>query len=487
MNRIWRRLTGSELIIHPGETPPVEMSAAYPPMSSLESIGMHNETLRAQIENIELGFDHFESVKGAFRGLLSPLAELLLDLETTKKHAYETSMKLDLLRDAHESLSARHQTMLGEFDALAEDRNAQQRENRELQQRTLRLEATLTAAQAEFRDATAAKERIDRLFEVEKRRTAARDDEIGRLKAQLVSNDETIAGLELSLKAAGDEGALMAREHATLRDSHQNLIASFDAVSQRVVDYESLNDQNGHRIGELEQGLSNEQSKHAALRAKHLEHLERSRSEISTLSNAIQAVRGRADVAEKILGETRGQFREKTDELRAAERRLLENAIQIDGLEKSARAAKDDLVAVNDRVAGGERIRLGLSDQVNNLSNTLKSKEIALQAATDKIEQLSARFEEAAKGAQRDGEESARAYAALKEAFDREHAERNLAEGALQASRAERQLTRRLSPVIGEGRGAFPAVRLSDETAPDSGLPPPPSNVTQLPSARALL
>jgi chromosome segregation ATPase len=487
MNRIWRRLTGSELIIHPGGAPPAEISPPYPPVSSLESVGMHNETLRAQIENIELGFDHFESVKGAFRGLLSPLAELLLDLETTKKQTHETTMKLDLLRDAHESLRARHQTTLGEFDALVEDHNAQQRDNRELQQFALRLETALSAAQAELRDVAAAKERIDRLLDVEKRRTAARDDEIGRLKTQFVSNDETIAGLELSVKTAADDGALLARENATLRDAHLSLSNGFDAVSQRVADCESQIDQNGHRIGELEQGLSSEQIKHAALRAKHLEHLERSRSEISTLSNAVQAVRGRADVAEKILGETRGQLRDKTDILRAAERRLLENAIQIDGLEKSVKAAREDVVTVNERLAAAERIRLGLSDQANNLGNSLKSREIALQTATAKIEQLSARFEEAAKAAQRDREESARAYAALKEKFDREHAERNLAEGALQASRAERQLTRRLSPMINETRGAFSAVRQPDDAAPDSDLPPPPSNITQLPSARAVL
>jgi chromosome segregation ATPase len=467
---------GSEETPRTEVAPRAEISPPrYSPVATLEAIGMHNETLRAQIENVELGFDHFESVKNSFRSLLSPLSELLEDFEATKKRSHETKMKLDLLQDAHDALGARHRATLGEFDSAVEDRNAQQRENRELQQRAQRFEASLSETQGELRDVVAAKEKLERLLEIETRQTTAHAEEIERFKAQLAANDQTIASLELSHKSAGDKAILLGQENATLRESWQSLSGSFDAASQRIADFESTIEQNAHRIAELEQALTNEQSKHAGLRARHLEHVERSRAEIAGLGNTVQGVRGRADVAEKILAEARAQLREKIDELRAAERRLLENGIQIDALEKSLRTMKDDLSAANERIAGSERLRLGLADQVNSLGNALKIRDTALHSATAKVEHLTARLDDAAKAAQRDREEWERRTAALREAFEREHAQRNLAEGALQASRAERQQTRR-APTIGDGRGDL--ARQVEDAAGS-----PPSNVTQLPRA----
>jgi crescentin len=478
MARIWGR-SGRSLTVSGGaETPQSEIAPPrYSPIASLETIGMHNETLRLQIESIELGFDHFEAVKGSFRGLLSPLSDLLADFEATKKRAHETKLKLNLLQDAHEALGARHKSALAEFDTVAEDRNAQQRENRELQQRAQRSETALAETQSELRDVAAARERLERLLESETRQTAARVEEVERLKTQLTSNDESIAGFEIAMKAAADEKALLSQDYAALHESWQTLSSKCDMVSQQFADAESSIDERDHRIAELEQALIGERTNHAGLRAKHLEHVERSRSEIAALGNTIQAVRGRADVAEKLLGDARGQLREKIDELRGAERRLLESGIQIDGLEKNARAMKDDLAAANERIASAERIRFDLADRANNLGNSLKSREAALRAAASKAEQLTARLEEAAKTALRDREEADRRALALKEAFEREHSARTLAEGALQASRAELQQARRSPAAASEIR--------QPEEGGENGGPPPPNNVTQLPRAGA--
>jgi predicted nucleic acid-binding Zn-ribbon protein len=139
-------------------------------------------------------------------------------------------------------------------------------------------------------------------------------------------------------------------------------------------------------------------------------------------------------------------LREKIEELRAAERRLLESGIQVDALEKSARAHKDDLAAANERIAGTERMRGALIDQVNALNETVRAKEAALQSATRTIEQLTVRLEEATSGRQRVKEELERRTAALQDEIAHVRAERQLADGALEASRAERQQARRAAP-----------------------------------------
>jgi chromosome segregation ATPase len=267
----------------------------------------------------------------------------------------------------------------------------------------------------------------------------------------------------------------LSQENATLRDSAQNLGSSLEASSRRVADCESLLEQGQHRLATLEQALAEEQSAHASLRAKHLDYVERTRSETATLSNTVHAVRGRVDVTNKILDQTRAQLREKIDELRAAERRLLESGIQVDALEKGARALRDDLAAVNERIVGTERVREALVDQVNGLSEAGRVKEAALQSALRTVEQLTARVEEATNARQRAKDELERRTAALQDEITRVRAERQLADGALEASRTERQQARRVAPPGADAhREATSAIETVEAT-------PLQSNVTKLP------
>jgi chromosome segregation ATPase len=494
MAKFWDRLVSAgvsdeEHTERPAEIAPAASAPApqerYSANATLESIGMQNENLRTQIEEIERGFEQFDAVKGSFRSLLSPLSDLLADFEATKARMRETKIKLGALQESHEGLKARHSASVGELDAIAETRNALLRENREFQQRVQRLEGQLSEAQLDVRDTASAKEKLERLLSVETRQTASLVEEVKRVKDELEGKDQHLATLELSLKTDSDTNALLAQEHATLRASSQIIANSLDAANRRVSECEALIEQAKHRNTELERALAGEQAAHTSLRSKHLEHVERSRSETAGLGNTIQAVRGRADTAEKILAEARGQLREKIEELRSAERRLLEGGIKLDSLEKGARSLKEDLAAANERIAGTERVRGSLVDQVNSLTESARTKDAALQTATRKVEQLSARLEELTRDGQRAREEWERSAAALREEVERERAERNLAEGALHASRVERQQARRAPPPTNDARSESTSTLAPSETGePTSGQQ---SNVTLLPRAASLL
>jgi chromosome segregation ATPase len=457
----------------------------YSPNASLEAIGMQNETLRSQFEEVEHGFAHLDQVRSLFHGLLSPISELLGEFEAAKACLHETKIKHGFLDDAHQGLSARHAAALEERDLVSEARNAAQRDNRELAQRAQRLDAALNEARLELRVCEAAKDKFERLFDAEARQTAGQADEIRRLKDELSSKDLSLANLEHSLKMANDQGALLAQENGALREASQDLSTSLETASRRIADYESRvaeyeaqADQIRLRITALEQALSEEQSAHTTLRAKHLEHVERSRSEASALANTVHAVRGRVDVTNRILDQTRGQLREKIEELRAAERQLLDNGIQIDVLERATRAQKDDLAAANERIAGTERMRGALVDQVNALTESVRAKEAALQSAARTVEQLTARLEEATNGRQRAKEEWERRAATLQDEIARMRAERQLADGALEASRAERQQARRPPPTAGDA--------LREAAAPVAPRPSQQTNVTKLSRSGAL-
>ena len=408
---------------------------------TLELIGMRNEALRAQFQQIGDGLASVERAREQFQALLPPLSDLLVEFETCKARLQELKTKHALIEDAHASLNARHAATQAEREAAAGRRRRPARQSRAAPA-VQRVETALAAAQSDQREGAAAREKIERAFEAESRRAATQTDEIGRLRGELAARDQSLAKVELALKEASDQAALAAQDNVSLRENGKAQAERLEAALRRIAEGETTAERDKQRIAALEQALADEQGAHANLRAKHLDHVERTRAEISALANSVHAVRGRVDVTNKLLDQTRAQFREKVEELRAAERRVLECDIQIDALEKSERALKEDLAAANDHMAGVDHMRASLVDQVNSLNEAVRVKDAALQAATRNGEVLAARLDESAAAARRAKEEADRRTASMHEEIVRLRSERQLADGALEASRVERREAR---------------------------------------------
>ena len=104
--------------------------------------------------------------------MLTPLADLFADYETSRARLHEVKTKHALLEDTHGALNARYGSALAERDATAELAAAEKRENRELRQRLQRAETTLAATQTEGREGAATREKLERALETESRRAA---------------------------------------------------------------------------------------------------------------------------------------------------------------------------------------------------------------------------------------------------------------------------------------------------------------------------
>ena len=403
---------------------------------------MRNEALRAQFQQVGDGLASAERAREQFHALLPPLSDLLVEFETCKARLQELKTKHALVVDAHATLNARHAATQAEREAAAAAAAASQRDNRELRQRLQRVETALAAAQSEMREGAAAREKTERALETESRRAATQVNEIGRLRGELAARDQSLAKAELALKEATDQGALAAQDNVSLRETGKSQAERLEAALRRIAEDEATAERDKQRIAALEQAFADEQGAHANLRAKHLDHVERTRAEISALANSVHAVRGRVEVTNKLLDQARAQFREKVEELRAAERRVLECDIQIDALEKSERALKEDLAAASDHAAGVDRMRGALVDQVNTLNEAVRAKDVALQAATRNGETLSARLDDAAAANRLAKEEAERRFTTLQEEIVRLCVEQQLSDGALEASRVERREAR---------------------------------------------
>ncbi len=87
-------------------------------------------------------------------------------------------------------------------------------------------------------------------------------------------------------------------------------------------------------------------------------------------------------------------------------------------------------------------MRATLVDQVNTLNEAVRVKDAALVGATRNGEALAARLEDGAAATRRAKEEAERRVASMQEEIVRLRSERQLADGALEASRVERREAR---------------------------------------------
>ena len=200
---------------------------------TLEAIGMRNEALRAQFQQVGDGLASAERAREQFHALPPPLSDRLVEFETCKTRLQELKTKHALIENAHASLNARYAATQAEREAAGAAAAASQRDNRELRQRLQRVETALAAAQSETREGAAAREKTERALETESRRAATQVNEIGRLRGELAARDQSLAKVELAFKEGSDQGALAAQDNVSLRETGNAQAERLEAALRR--------------------------------------------------------------------------------------------------------------------------------------------------------------------------------------------------------------------------------------------------------------
>jgi hypothetical protein len=86
---------------------------------TFSSIGRRNETLRAQLESMELSFRDIESIRTQFHDALSSIDQTLIEIERTKVAHLEADRKVEGLTAAYERLEKDRAGVMVERDQLA--------------------------------------------------------------------------------------------------------------------------------------------------------------------------------------------------------------------------------------------------------------------------------------------------------------------------------------------------------------------------------
>jgi crescentin len=174
-------------------------------------------------------------------------------------------------------------------------------------------------------------------------------------------------------------------------------------------------------------------------------------------------------VTEKILTQTREQLRDRTEELKAAERMAREALIEKTGFERRMQAAEQELQRQTAHAAENNEARIELDERCEMLTKAIAAKDALLQRADnrasmllERIDQLTHRFDEERSALETTNKK-------LWEDLQREKSERALAQGALDTARRSRIDTERELARIHKDRRA--ATDLEDDgpaVAPDA-------------------
>lgn len=290
-------------------------------------LGESNEALRNLLIDTGRQITALDDVKDAFRELVGPIGAALHALEQEKADNAG-------LRNALAELRADHEAMRAEFHA-AEKRAAElARDNQSLCQA---LELAQQAAGSLEHD------RDELTGEI-----AAARAEVGNLRNQLAQETASARGLRKANDILVDhangadkrivelqaDGALMREKLSLIETDKRSLQAALNQTLAESVRLSRSQTESGSalaaartRLEQMQRSLASSESERAALCAARDEANERHQSEAYALNLQLEAMRSRAATAEKLLSEVRQNLVARTEEVRVAERKVVDASI----------------------------------------------------------------------------------------------------------------------------------------------------------------
>jgi chromosome segregation ATPase len=438
-----------------GEATPKSLKVAR----TFDSIGRRNESLRAQLDAVEISFRNIEAIRSQFYDALPPIDQTLAEIERTKVAHLEAERKLEALSDAHERLRGEHASLALERSGLTVKHEELLGRVKELEKAIGAADAACSEARAALADRNAKLERTERELEDNRRRLHTVSEQLPALRAEFAAKEKRLQEVEQQRANLMDQHNLSTQENHSLRTRIEEFVGNGSKLNRQLSELENRRDELARRVDELEAALNLETSAHSKLKAAHLDAAESHRLTAANLREELAAMTSRSEAAERLLAEARADLRGRDAAIRGFEQRALEGALAAKSKETALADFEKDLNSARALHAEAAVARAALDQRSAELAKALEAKDAALQRSEQKIAVLDARIAEQNKaiGGERGLFEDK--LAKLKEQLEAEQAARAFAEGALQAARQERSARRHEGDNVG---GAPP----KDQQAP---------------------
>jgi crescentin len=453
----------------------------------LDATGRQSEMIRVGMGQVIERLDEIARLKEDFNALvIDPITTLISDYPFVQAKLLETE---ELLQQEQESgitirremrdLSAAHEKLADDYAVVSSQYQHTTRVLREQETQAESLSAALKELEGRVSD-------LDRQLATEKQRVRVISDELVAVRRQAQEADGAVGRLERDLAEARESAEILEFDNQALRASSTDQSQRLAALDTRYNDLEQQVGTAQEQVADLQAKLEAEHGLRKKLEAQLDAERTSARVEIAALEMKLEGTTSRMGVTEKILSHAREQLREKTDELKAAERTTKETLIEKNTLEHRLEAAQQDLERQSAVAREADTARVELAERAEMLAKAIAAKESLLQRSDhrtgmllDRIDQLTRKFEDDRNVLEAKNKK-------LWEDLQREKSERALAQGALETARRTRlevereiarlQRSRRTGAQPGESAGdpavAPPSTEVVVETAPTNNVTP---------------
>ena len=423
----------------PSDFEPRSSRSAAAIAATFDSIGQHNETLRNQLDSIEFAFRNVETIKTLFYNVLAPIDGLIREIERTKTELRDTTRRLSAISSAYDELKGDHAGAVKERAAAIENRDGLQEHARLLEQWLREAEAEVAEAQLSIADKDLRAERLERDFEGVTRRLAANEDEGKALREELEQKERLLLEVDQKRAALLDQHDIVTQESRSLRAKLEDLSTNASTMHRQMNELEVRHAETTRRAAELQSTLAQESAAHNKLKMAHQEMSDWNRANAATLQVDLEAMRARAEAAERILIGARQELHEKQAASLVLERQLHQASQAAQARDQASAALEKELTGARTQIEELEGSRKKLLENSAAVAKALRAKAAALHKAEQKIEGLEGRAAEFAKAAQSQRDSLEGKIVALMSELEAERSARSFSEGALRSARSDRQ------------------------------------------------
>ena len=230
----------------------------------------------------------------------------------------------------------------------------------------------------------------------------------------------------------------MEDENANLTEALSGRVDDFNRTSRRLTEVENDLEATRNRLNHTRTLLNETKNERKALADQVDEVNAQFQAEKISLTMKIDAMQSRITLGERLLTEARNSLIAKTDELRNAERRILENNVSVTSFEQKLSKQKATIDGLERQVRELEQSRVTLIERANSLTKNLKARDSALAKLDDRIPVLMGRIDQLETMAESNRATYQSRVDELTAALEAERMGRAVAEGALEMARRER-------------------------------------------------
>ncbi|HEX8167721.1 MAG TPA: hypothetical protein VF601_18285 [Beijerinckiaceae bacterium] len=408
------------------------------PKSALGAIGMQDEMIRARISQMLERLDDVASLKSEFETLVDPLASFAAEYPQLKAKLLDTEAMLVREREGNASLAQQIRHANAEKAKLQDQIASLGSQNQELRELAKAQEAAVGALRRDLREKEIVAANLERQVKAEAERADALAEETAALREEVVSYEANAARLERDLTEARQSAEMLEHDNRTLRNGSAEQTNRLAAVESAHGDLERELEAARQQITELEAKLKAEQSLRHRLEALGESERATARTNAANLELKMQGLTSRLAVTEKLLGSTRDQLREKSEEFKSAERTAREALVQKNSYERRLESLQAEVARLSAASEEAHRNGTDLADRCETLSKELEAKDAAIAKAEHRTQMLLDRIDQLTREFDSERQALDARNAALTEELQREKSERAIAQGALEMARRSR-------------------------------------------------